>query len=97
MMPNGSRMTHKALGLLLVLAFPLGAQIACEEPPPGDAGGRRITSNVEDWRDEVIYQVMVDRFANGDYKKAKIFHWRHWSIRRLPRFPPLHIKWGRKP
>jgi alpha-amylase len=46
--------------LLLVLA-------ACEQPPPGDAGGRVITSNVEDWRDEVIYQVIIDRFADGDY------------------------------
>ncbi len=25
-----------------------------------------ITSHVEDWRDEVIYQVIVDRFDNGD-------------------------------
>ncbi len=25
-----------------------------------------ITSEVDDWRDEVIYQVMIDRFANGD-------------------------------
>lgn len=28
-------------------------------PPP-------ITSEVQDWRDEVIYQVMIDRFSNGD-------------------------------
>ncbi len=25
-----------------------------------------ITNHVEDWRDEVIYQVLVDRFADGD-------------------------------
>ena len=25
-----------------------------------------ITTHVDDWRDEVIYQVLVDRFANGD-------------------------------
>jgi alpha-amylase len=25
-----------------------------------------ITSEVEDWRDEIIYQVLIDRFANGD-------------------------------
>ncbi|KIG16532.1 Maltodextrin glucosidase [Enhygromyxa salina] len=25
-----------------------------------------LTTEVEDWRDEVIYQVLVDRFANGD-------------------------------
>jgi len=40
---------------------------ACHEPAPGAGGGRAITSNVEDWRDEVIYQVVVDRFADGDY------------------------------
>ena len=26
----------------------------------------KITSEVDDWRDEVIYQVMIDRFDNGD-------------------------------
>lgn len=25
-----------------------------------------LTNEVEDWRDEVIYQILVDRFANGD-------------------------------
>lgn len=25
-----------------------------------------IATHVEDWRDEVIYQLLVDRFANGD-------------------------------
>ena len=25
-----------------------------------------ITTHVDDWRDEVIYQVLTDRFANGD-------------------------------
>lgn len=25
-----------------------------------------LTSEVEDWRDEIIYQILVDRFANGD-------------------------------
>jgi alpha-amylase len=29
------------------------------EPPP-------ISNHVDDWRDEIIYQVLVDRFANGD-------------------------------
>ncbi|MGC4114216.1 MAG: alpha-amylase family glycosyl hydrolase [Myxococcales bacterium] len=26
----------------------------------------KITNHVEDWRDEVVYQLMTDRFANGD-------------------------------
>ena len=30
-----------------------------EDPP-------ELTTEVDDWRDEVIYQVMVDRFENGD-------------------------------
>ena len=30
-----------------------------EEPP-------KLTTEVDDWRDEVIYQVLVDRFENGD-------------------------------
>ena len=50
----------RALALLL-----LGS--ACQAPPVGHSPGRAITSNVSDWRDEVIYQVVVDRFANGDY------------------------------
>ncbi len=49
---------------LLLAALLVGG---CVTPPPGEAGGRKITSNVEDWRDEIIYQVVVDRFANGDY------------------------------
>ena len=30
------------------------------------ADNPEITSEVTDWRDEIIYQVMIDRFANGD-------------------------------
>ena len=40
--------------------------IACGDPPPGAAGYVRLSNHVEDWRDEVIYQLMVDRFADGD-------------------------------
>ncbi|MBW2732759.1 MAG: alpha-amylase [Deltaproteobacteria bacterium] len=39
---------------------------ACHNPEPGVGGGRKITNTVEDWRDEVIYQVMIDRFSDGD-------------------------------
>jgi alpha-amylase len=39
--------------------------LACSSPDPY-AADPDITSEVEDWRDEVIYQVLVDRFANGD-------------------------------
>jgi len=31
-----------------------------------DAAPIKIETHVQDWRDEIIYQVLVDRFANGD-------------------------------
>jgi glycosidase len=31
-----------------------------------DAEPIKLETHVEDWRDEIIYQVLVDRFANGD-------------------------------
>jgi alpha-amylase len=37
---------------------------ACIDPAP--VGEARISTHVADWRDEVIYQVVVDRFADGD-------------------------------
>ncbi len=33
---------------------------------PDDAGKKPLTNHVIDWRDEIIYQLMVDRFENGD-------------------------------
>jgi glycosidase len=39
---------------------------ACVEPPPGADGYVRLTTEVDDWRDEVIYQLVTDRFADGD-------------------------------
>ena len=33
---------------------------------PDDGKQPAIGTHVDDWRDEVIYQVLVDRFANGD-------------------------------
>ena len=35
----------------------------CAEPPLGRPA---LETHVEDWRDEIIYQVVVDRFDNGD-------------------------------
>ncbi len=46
----------RALPLLLLAACAPSAYL--EDPV--------ITNHVDDWRDEVIYQVLVDRFANGD-------------------------------
>src|SRR5262245_60445060 len=40
--------------------------LSCVEPPPGSEGYTRLTTQVDDWRDEVIYQLITDRFADGD-------------------------------
>lgn len=39
--------------------------IGCVDPTPY-AEPPALTSEVDDWRDEIIYQLLVDRFANGD-------------------------------
>lgn len=49
----------------LLLSLSLAALSACLAPPP-DAQPAPLATHVDDWRDEVIYQVLVDRFANGD-------------------------------
>lgn len=55
-----------ARSLRRVLAVFALFTVACSEPPPGADGYVRLSNHVEDWRDEVIYQLMVDRFADGD-------------------------------
>ena len=37
---------------------------ACVSPPP--PGQAALSNNARDWRDEVIYQIMIDRFNDGD-------------------------------
>ncbi|MHB8879493.1 MAG: alpha-amylase family glycosyl hydrolase, partial [Myxococcaceae bacterium] len=49
----------------IALLAALCLQAACLGPPQ-DAVPVPLSTHVDDWRDEVIYQVMVDRFANGD-------------------------------
>jgi len=47
----------------LASACVAAALVACappESPPP------TVSTNVDDWRDEVVYQIVVDRFDNGD-------------------------------
>ncbi|MEZ4301133.1 MAG: alpha-amylase family glycosyl hydrolase [Polyangiaceae bacterium] len=39
---------------------------SCMSVPEGAAGEIALETHVDDWRDEVIYQVLVDRFADGD-------------------------------
>ena len=52
----------KATRLVPLLALAL---CACTDLGPVEPK-KVLTNNVDDWRDEVIYQLMVDRFANGD-------------------------------
>jgi len=49
-----------SLTALTVLA--LGCAPMADE---GNESGLALTTQVDDWRDEVIYEVLVDRFANG--------------------------------
>lgn len=65
-------------GLVAVLAVP-----ACVDVDPN----RPLTSNVDDWRDEIIYQVMIDRFEDGDpnnnwnvdYGREAAYHGGDWQ------------------
>ncbi len=59
------------LPLLTLPAFGLGLALAheasgCMSYDEGLQGEIKLSSQVSDWRDEVIYQVLVDRFADGD-------------------------------
>jgi len=49
--------------LLALSAFTFAA--ACAPSSPYDENPA-ITNHVDDWRDEVMYQLIVDRFANGE-------------------------------
>ncbi len=51
-------MKHKTI-------LPLLAAFACADIPE-QAQKAVLATHVQDWRDEVIYQVIVDRFADGD-------------------------------
>ncbi|WP_168210446.1 alpha-amylase family glycosyl hydrolase [Persicimonas caeni] len=50
--------------MLLLLALLVGVS-GCRDVESIEPGAN-IDTHVEDWRDEVIYQILVDRFANGD-------------------------------
>jgi alpha-amylase len=54
----------RALAIALLL-MNLSAAAGCRSPEDA-VNGWEPTSNVSDWRDEVIYQLLTDRFANGD-------------------------------
>jgi glycosidase len=57
----------RKLGLSLVAALASAPLLAgCMEYDPGLAGEIQLGTHVSDWHDEVIYQLLVDRFGNGD-------------------------------
>lgn len=60
--PRAPRRRLSAAALALALAAPAGGCMhfsAHDEPI-------QLATHVDDWRDEVIYQVLIDRFADGD-------------------------------
>ena len=63
--PVDFRSGYRGLGVGLFTLLVGGGLGACL--PAGEFGEDPvITSEVDDWRDEVIYQLITDRFANGD-------------------------------
>ncbi|HMV66228.1 MAG TPA: alpha-amylase family glycosyl hydrolase [Myxococcota bacterium] len=48
------------------MRFAVLMSLAACAAPPDYVSRPAATSEVQDWRDEIIYQVMIDRFANGD-------------------------------
>jgi glycosidase len=56
---------HSTLTLGATLCLALGAP-ACMKFDDGLEGALPLQTNVDDWRDEIIYQLLVDRFADGD-------------------------------
>ena len=57
--------TTSFCALLATCTSLVGALASCVDvsPAPQDF---KTSSHVDDWRDEIIYQVLVDRFADGD-------------------------------
>jgi alpha-amylase len=59
-------MRKPPLRVLALAALPLSAA-ACFNVDSVSTRNVHLTSQVQDWRDEMIYQVLVDRFSNGDF------------------------------
>jgi glycosidase len=58
-----TRALRRPAGILAAAALAAGAA-GCMKFD--DAAPIKLETHVADWRDEIIYQVLVDRFANGD-------------------------------
>jgi alpha-amylase len=86
--PQSSQMNHYIMSytrLLITLFFVLSL-LQCSPPAQVDMGFNRQTF-VTDWRDEVIYQIVVDRFSDGDpnnnfnvdLRKEAAYHGGDWQ------------------
>ncbi|MGH7282689.1 MAG: alpha-amylase family glycosyl hydrolase, partial [Polyangiaceae bacterium] len=49
----------------LIAAVAICPELGCVSVPT-DGAQPVLATHVQDWRDEVIYQVLIDRFADGD-------------------------------
>jgi glycosidase len=58
--------TTQLLAALTAMAVSLGGASGCMKFDDGLAGPLTLETHAADWRDEVIYQVLIDRFADGD-------------------------------
>ncbi len=66
---------HSLTALPLVLATALVTTAGCSDFREfGKQTDISLATHVDDWRDEVIYQVLVDRFANGDRGNDELVH-----------------------
>lgn len=63
--PRSSRQHLSPLLLAIASALALVPESGCVSLPE-HATDNTISTHVTDWRDEVLYQVLVDRFDNGD-------------------------------
>jgi alpha-amylase len=61
------RQARKVAPLVAAAALSLLATPACMQFDAGSTGPLELSTHVADWRQEIIYQVLVDRFADGDY------------------------------
>jgi alpha-amylase len=71
---NTSRSTSRStsassLGRSAAVAAAVGLTMSlgsCAQDGLGTLGQVRLETHVDDWRDEIIYQLLTDRFANGE-------------------------------
>lgn len=63
---GGDVRSIRKIATLLSATAALSGALGCMQIPAEDQGEIPLSTQVEDWRDEVIYQVLVDRFADGD-------------------------------